>query len=235
MKIYSTRGVRVEHVGINVGNYSSASGDLPKNIKHFQDWMDKIHPNWLNDGTNLNKNVSKGYGNGGSQTKKAYAKYGATYETALQSLMGSLGGMFSTGYSSSSNTNSTAPIESTAMPSTISATDPSGNKKPGMLWDKTKNTWVKGNDWIAAHPELSSTVKGMLGNLFNNVSTGKPVFGGKSGGGLKSKDKSSTADSSIPDEKKKMSKGMKIGLAVGGGVLLIVIGVIVFKSMKKKK
>lgn len=53
---------------------------LPKNVQEFQDWMDSNHPNWLDDGTSLNKSILKGYGIGGSQTKKAYAKYGAIYE-----------------------------------------------------------------------------------------------------------------------------------------------------------
>lgn len=46
-------------------------------IKKFQDWMDVKHPNWLDNGTSLNKGF--GYGNYGSQTTKAWIKYSTEY------------------------------------------------------------------------------------------------------------------------------------------------------------
>lgn len=64
---------------------SNSPSSLPKSITDFQDWMDSNHPNWLDDGTSLNKSLLKGYGTGGKQTKKAYAKYGSVYE-AVKSL-----------------------------------------------------------------------------------------------------------------------------------------------------
>ena len=48
-------------------------------VKIFQDWMDLKHLNWLDNGQSLNK--GNGYGVYGSQTKKAYAKYGQEYST----------------------------------------------------------------------------------------------------------------------------------------------------------
>lgn len=49
----------------------------PINIEDFQDWMDKMHPNWLN-GKNLNK--KSGYGVFGPSTKNAWATYGTEYK-----------------------------------------------------------------------------------------------------------------------------------------------------------
>ncbi len=52
-------------------------GDITQ-VKAFQDWMDSKHPNWLNNGKNLNKGA--GYGNYGSQTSGAWYKYGSEYK-----------------------------------------------------------------------------------------------------------------------------------------------------------
>ena len=49
-------------------------------VKAFQDWMDKTHPFWLNNGKSLNK--GGGYGNFGSQTSAAWNKYGEEYKKA---------------------------------------------------------------------------------------------------------------------------------------------------------
>ena len=46
-------------------------------VKKFQDWMDIKHPKWLDNGTSLNK--ATGYGNFGSQTSKAWAKFSSEY------------------------------------------------------------------------------------------------------------------------------------------------------------
>jgi hypothetical protein len=51
-------------------------------VKKFQDWMDANHANWLNDGSSLNKDTSKGYGNYGSQTTKAWTSYGSAYKSS---------------------------------------------------------------------------------------------------------------------------------------------------------
>jgi len=214
----------------NSSDYSNASGDLPKNIKHFQDWMDKIHPNWLNDGTNLNKNVSKGYGTGGKQTKNAYAKYGQSYESALQSVMGILSG---TETQASSNPSTNSKPSSPSLPSSVSETNPKGEKRKGMLWDKTKGTWVKGSDWLKQHPEFASQLKGFFGNIFSGNNPLAGIFGeGKS---APEQNLGYQDNSYNPDPTKTgMSKNAKIGLAIGGSILLIIIGVAIYKSSKSK-
>lgn len=47
-------------------------------VQEFQNWMDKNHPNWLDNGTNLNK--AFGYGNFGKQTAKAWSLYKTQYQ-----------------------------------------------------------------------------------------------------------------------------------------------------------
>ena len=59
-------------------------------IKKFQDWLDKNHPDWID--VPLNKSESKGYGNYGSKTRKAYETYGKEYYSGL-SLVERMGGV----------------------------------------------------------------------------------------------------------------------------------------------
>lgn len=56
---------------------STQTGDKPKNIKLFQDWLDKYYPNWLKGGK-LNK--GRGYGTFGPNTKAAWEKYKSGYK-----------------------------------------------------------------------------------------------------------------------------------------------------------
>ena len=56
----------------------STTVDKPVDVKAFQDWMDKTHPNWVN-GKNLNK--GGGYGNFGSATQGAWATYKTEFGT----------------------------------------------------------------------------------------------------------------------------------------------------------
>ena len=68
----------------NTGGGGSTTNVNPigsvEDVKKFQDWMDAKHPNWLNNGTSLNK--GGGYGNFGSQTSAAWSKYSAEYLSA---------------------------------------------------------------------------------------------------------------------------------------------------------
>ena len=52
-------------------------------VMAFQDWLDKNHPGWLFDGTSLNKDIKKGYGNFGKQTSSAFQKWGKEYLSHL--------------------------------------------------------------------------------------------------------------------------------------------------------
>jgi len=55
----------------------SAGADQPKNIKMFQDWLDRYYPTWLKGGK-LNK--GRGYGTFGPNTKSAWSKYKSQYK-----------------------------------------------------------------------------------------------------------------------------------------------------------
>jgi len=52
-------------------------------VMAFQDWLDQNHPGWLFDGTSLNKDIKKGYGNFGKQTASAFQKWGKEYLSYL--------------------------------------------------------------------------------------------------------------------------------------------------------
>ena len=53
--------------------------EQPKNVKVFQDWLDKYYPNWIKGGK-LNK--GRGYGTFGPYTKAAWTKYKSQYKEA---------------------------------------------------------------------------------------------------------------------------------------------------------
>lgn len=68
---------------VRTGGASSVSNPVgdSEGIKKFQDWMDLKHPNWLSSGKSLNK--GGGYGNFGSNTKRAWDSYGSEYSKTL--------------------------------------------------------------------------------------------------------------------------------------------------------
>lgn len=52
-------------------------GDGPKDVKKFQDWLDRYYPTWLK-GKKLNR--GRGYGTFGPYTKEAWGKYKNEYK-----------------------------------------------------------------------------------------------------------------------------------------------------------
>jgi len=54
---------------------SSIPAEL-KDVKDFQDWLDKNHPGWHDKYNTLNKDTSKGYGKFGPRTSKAWSTSG---------------------------------------------------------------------------------------------------------------------------------------------------------------
>jgi hypothetical protein len=100
----------------------------------------------------------------------------------------------------------------------LSATNPEGEKRKGQFWDKAKGAWVKAKD-----SGLVDKGVGLFGKLFGNKDTASPepvVI-------------TTTDVGAGSPEKKGMSKGLKIGLYVGGGLLLL--GAIYMLTKKKGK
>jgi hypothetical protein len=50
-----------------------------KDVKDFQDWLDKNHPGWHDKYNTLGKDVAKGYGKFGPRTSKAWSTYKDAY------------------------------------------------------------------------------------------------------------------------------------------------------------
>ena len=50
-----------------------------KDVKAFQDWLDKTYPGWHDKYNTLGKDVAKGYGKFGPRTTKAWGKYKDEY------------------------------------------------------------------------------------------------------------------------------------------------------------
>jgi hypothetical protein len=88
-------------------------------------------------------------------------------------------------------------------------------KKKGLQWDKVKGTWMKVKD--------TGFLQGMFPGLFANQNQTGP-----------GPEMPVTTAPETPgaDPKKGMSKGMKIGLIVGGVVLL---GTVIYFATRKKK
>jgi len=68
----------------STGSTTTPTASGPSDVKAFQDWMDKNHPNWVK-GKNLNK--GSGYGSYGPSTQAAWK----TYKDEFQKPMGNVG------------------------------------------------------------------------------------------------------------------------------------------------
>ena len=110
--------------------------------------------------------------------------------------------------------------KSVALPSNISQTNPTGQKKAGMLWDKTKGTWIKASDWLNANPQF----KAILNDLGNQAL--QNVFGGMFANLLapKSTDNVQSYVPTVePEPKPKLSNTMKIGIALVVGTFFVIL------------
>lgn len=181
--------------------------------KIFQDWMDIKHPNWAN-GKNVGKGkIQGGYGTFGKSTTSAWNTYGSEFTASRTALANTLFGG-----------GSTTPTATTTAPTTEEQIE---QAKQGKVWDKAKG-WVtsgKAKDLLAKLQGFQSGggIKGLFGGLFGGGSSDSSV----------QTDNSSTGSYTPPSEEKKgLSKGAKIGIAVGGAVLL---GIIIYAVTRPKK
>jgi hypothetical protein len=212
----------------NVSDYSNACGcsgfdgtgkpENSKETKTFQDWLDVKYPTW-NNGSKLNKGEGYGRYPFGKQTSIAWSNYGAEFFNARKKFASTLNPAVST----------------PPLPNTVSETSPKGEKKKGMLWDKTKGTWIKASDWLNSHPEFKGKLTSIGGNILNNLFGG--IFGstsqqttqeGSYGSGLPSDEPVYTET----DKKSTMSTPVKIALGALTAGLLITFIVIATKNKK---
>jgi hypothetical protein len=187
------------------GEWSNISGSSSKTeILAFQKYMVKfIHP------TSVNVN-----GKWDLKTRRAWKKDGARYEAWKTKNVAGV-----TDPNEAVNPNGPGGTESTPLNDpNLSETSPTGQKKLGAFWDKTKGVWQKA--------ESSGTLDFLRGFLSGD-STQNTQNQNWSGS-------QPYTPTPIPPNvrvKQPMSKGMKIGLAVGGVVL---IGTIVYFVTRKK-
>lgn len=141
-----------------------------------------------------------------SNTQKAYDVYGAEWE---KSVISAPTGTTTTTTETKPETVVVNDAPKVPTGSAPSSTQVEEQKQKGVFWDKAKGVWVRAKD------------SGMLDNLANyfGLNTGAPT--------------NPTVDTNTPpiDDKPKMSKGLKIGLIVGGVILL---GVIVYAVTRPK-
>jgi len=192
------------------------AGKSEAQIRAFQDWLDIKHPNWVFgknlNGKALNLTKKQGYGNYGGATQAAAKLYGNEFDEMMSSLGASLGGMAMGGDQQSAPT--VANIDTTTVP-TVAET----NRRA-----KLGQVWQRGKGWIQ-EGKLQGAVD-TAGGLFGSF---KNLFGGGS--------TPSAIDTTIPQGtptvgKMGMSTGAKIGIAVGGAVVL---GLIIYAVTKKNK
>lgn len=139
----------------------------------------------------------------GPMSKSAYNTYGADYEKAMLPTQNS--------------TTNTAPAPTTNT--NLSQTDSKGNKKDGHVFDKAKGIWVKAKD-SGLFDSAKNWVNNKLGDGADTTQTPSPTTVDPTG-------------ATPPAENKGMSKGLKIGLIVGGSAL--VLYVLYRISQKNKK
>ena len=75
-------GKKDSNAGGGSGGGSTSKVTIPaelKDVKAFQDWLDKTHPGWHDKYNTLGGIVSKGYGKFGPRTTKAWATYKDEY------------------------------------------------------------------------------------------------------------------------------------------------------------
>jgi hypothetical protein len=194
-------------------NYLSFDSKNTAQIKAFQNWMDFKHPNWvgatnssLSNGKNLNK--GSGYGNYGTSTKKADAKYGAEFDAAFGATAQSIGTSFTPSVSTAEIANINAQIND---PNISAAKKEELKKKLTALYQKGKDSG------------LFDIVGGFLKDKLGMGQNTGGSYGGDYSGGA-------DYSANYPTEKKGLSTGAMIGIGVG---VIAIIGLVVYVSKKK--
>lgn len=204
MKIVTSYPVKIVSGKVRKLDYmSSIDGKNSNQVMAFQKYANSKGANLTVDGKWTRKDGKK------SNTQIAYDKYGAEWEKSVINAQTSTPSVSSTSVGTKPETVVVTDAPNVPTGSVPTSTQVEEQKKKGVFWDKAKGVWVRAKD------------SGMLDNLANyfGLNTGAPT--------------DPTVDTNTPpiDDKPKMSKGLKIGLIVGGVVLL---GIIVFVATRPK-
>ena len=173
-------------------------------IQQFQNWLDAIYPTWLKGGK---LNGGSGYGTFGPSTSKAWGTYGADFVKSL-----------STGTTPTGTTpTGTTPTTPTAEPT---KDEKIANAKLGKIWDKTKG-WItsdKAKDVLKSLTE-GGGIMGAINALLGGGSDATPDATVTGGG------------TTTETTKEGLSKGAKIGIAVGS---VVILGIIIYAVTRPK-
>ena len=215
MKILSVQNpIIIDNKRVNDDSqYLSAEGinvvlNSPAKTKAFQDWMDTTHAGWV-QGKNLNK--GGGYGNNGPSTSTAWKSYGEEFVSISKNMMG-LG-------------------PKPTLPPEVSATDPKGNKKAGMVWDKAKGIWAKADEY-----GITDKVLGFFGITKPGQTQTQPTNEIGTVGNVDTTDPNAGKKPLTPEEiaAAKKKKTIIIISVVAGVLILATVVILVMKSKAKK-
>lgn len=205
-KLYTRKDFQPNYVSVDADEFYGIDGKNVKQVKAFQEYVNSRGGNLVVDGLWFRKDGKK------SNTQKAYDIYGSQWES---SVVGGSAPIGTTNLSTiPSSTSSSNPPSATAVPPT--ATNIEKMKKKGFNWDKAKGVWTKAQGFWGKLDETG--LLGKAGDYFGlNLGNKQQTDGGAP------VDSSELLVETPIEEKKGMSKSMKIGLAVGGAVILIAV------------
>lgn len=195
-------------------DFYGIDGKSVSQVKAFQKFANTKGANLTVDGLWARKDGKK------SNTQKAYDVYGSQWESSVVSGSTPINTTTSTTNTTGSSPSATPP-SATAVPPT--ATNIEKMKKKGFNWDKAKGAWTKAQGFWGKAEETG--ILGKVGDYFGLNLGNKP-----------SPDGGAPIDTTepiteTPAEEKGMSKNMKIGLAVGG---VVIIGLIIYAATRPK-
>lgn len=224
-KLYTRKNFQPTYAYASSDDFYGIDGKNINQVKAFQDWLDAKGIKWVkatnsarNNGSFLKK--GSGYGTFGQSTTNAYKVYGSQWES---SVVGGSAPITATNpiVQPTGNTQSNTPPTASAVPPT--AANVEKMKKKGFNWDKAKGAWTKAQGFWGKLDETG--LLGKAGDYFGlNLGNKQQTDGGAP------VDSSELLVETPAEEKQGMSKNMKIGLAVGGAVVLIAVIYMVTRS-----
>ena len=196
-KLYTRKNFQPTYAYASSDDFYGIDGKNKKQVEEFQKFANSKGANLVVDGLWTIKSGKK------SNTQKAYDIYGSQWESSVVPIVAPTG-----------NTQSSTPPTASAVPPT--ATNVENMTKKGFNWDKAKGAWTKAQGFWGKLDETG--LLGKAGDYFGlNLGNKQQTDGGAP------VDSSELLVETPAEEKQGMSKNMKIGLAIGGAVVLIAV------------